>query len=96
MCNCITEVTKTGFEHLQQKHRKDKLDNPRLLHVSYHFGNVSYMSTYNELQYECTPRKSDGTMGKTIKKTLSMMHSFCPFCGEKYIKEEEMKEVPEP
>jgi hypothetical protein len=35
--------------------------------------------TYTDLYY-----KKPNSRGKEVERTMSVLHSYCPFCGEKY------------
>lgn len=98
MCNCIAKAEEAAMVHLKEKSGENMVESGHLLHVGYSFGKVSYRATYNEFEYQFTPKKKDGTFGKTIKKQLSIYHSHCPYCGEKYVKdaEEPINEAPCP
>lgn len=52
--------------------------------------------TYNDIEYEFTPQKKDGTMGKIRNRTVAMHHNFCPWCGKKYEQEKKDKMKPVP
>ncbi len=55
-----------------------------LKNYGFSFGKISFMQTYNEFQYEMTNKKKDGSLGATKKHTISIYHTYCPFCGEKF------------
>lgn len=95
MCNCIKEVSEVGMKNLQDKFPTDRIDHGQMLCVSFVFGETTHMATYNDLQYQHTPRKKDGTLGKPRNKTVALLHIFCPYCGLPYDKEDGMKDVPE-
>jgi hypothetical protein len=88
MCNCVKELPPKIIDQLQDREKgKAKLGTGRLLTTGLTFpkGNKeSWYQTGQQLEYEYTPIKKDGSFGKQINKTIQLVHHFCPFCGEKY------------
>jgi hypothetical protein len=89
MCNCIKETTNRVLNHLREQ-CKDKAiigDFGTMCVTSISFPPTDRASWYQsgqELEYQYTPIKKDGSLGKEINKRISLIHRFCPFCGEKY------------
>ncbi|WP_324671070.1 hypothetical protein [Hymenobacter sp. GOD-10R] len=47
-------------------------------------GNTLTAVGVHEFDYTYFPLKKDGTQGKVKSGNLSIVHTFCPFCGAKY------------
>lgn len=45
---------------------------------------IGQHQSYNPFEYVAVARKKDGTDAKPKTKTVSLYHSYCPFCGIKY------------
>ena len=93
MCDCIEKIEKQVFDKL----KKDKENNGIVNKAS--FKEKGYDLTngtirlYNEVEYEMTNKKVNGTLGATRNYTVSIYHSFCPFCGKSIEKKSTMKSV---
>lgn len=82
MCNCITEVEKETLKLLVKKFEgTGKIEENGGLDVA--FG-MSGTMTYTNYSYKNTSVKKDGSTGATYKREQMIIHTYCPFCGEKY------------
>ena len=89
MCNCIDEVTQTAKKYLEELTAGVAVISGVTMHgVSRPTidGQEFPGRTANEVSYKIARLKKDGSTGIVIKKTISMVHAYCPYCGEKYVK----------
>jgi hypothetical protein len=85
MCDCIKNLKTSVIEKLtSDKKGVGIVNSGDLKNYGFSFGKTSFMQTYNEFQYEMTNKKKDGSLGATKKHTISIYHTYCPFCGEKF------------
>lgn len=84
MCKCIDELSKKIIE-MKKEENKDKavIGDGSFTHMGLSMSGEGGWRTYQEFEYEVTPIKTNGTMGKQHKKRVSVYHSYCPFCGKK-------------
>lgn len=80
MCDCITEIEKKATEKLQADNPFNKpVKKVELKGVTFSLvGNTMSAKTMNELEIELDGQKK--------RPTMPVVHSFCPFCGEKFAK----------
>ncbi len=82
MCNCISEIEKKALYKLKE----DKAQFGNVTEAAFKHKAFSFKSgndvIYNDIEYIMTNKKKDGSTGATKKYTISMYHSYCPFCGE--------------
>ena len=77
MCNCVKEIEEKTFEKYQKKNPfRRPVKRVELKGVAFLFGENVKMKTVNELEIELE--------GQKRTKSVSVVHSFCPFCGEKF------------
>lgn len=85
MCNCIKEIEEKTFQVIQYQNdgefTKGNINPSSFPIVNNQFKN---RQTHSEYEFTFAPKKKDGSIGKSKKKTVNIMHSYCPFCGEKY------------
>ncbi len=94
MCNCISEIETMVLERMKdQKQKFGTVNKASFKHQGFNFKDGS-TSLYNDIEYEMTNRKKDGSTGATRNYTVAIYHSYCPFCGEKQRKEEAEKQQP--
>jgi len=84
MCNCL----KDGKKNILDKLKADKagveiINSGDFKNYGFSFGKKSFMRTYNDFEYSMTNIKKDGSQGATKKKTISIYHTYCPYCGGK-------------
>ena len=88
MCNCATEVETSAKEKIRGKLPENARDfTVELQGYAWILGGtVSMKNKLNlHIEYEVPKKKGDGFQRK--KQDMSMLGSFCMFCGEKYDKE---------
>ena len=68
MCNCKKELE----EKIKEKHGTDGSISIEL------FSGKTYSDLWYDEEYKYRGK------AKTRRKSLSIIHSYCPFCGEKY------------
>lgn len=89
MCNCINcikEAKQRTIEFLVNEQKDKSIINQEkcnFSHITLSLGDNIRWRTYQEFHYRIAPIKKDGSIGKEKEKTISIYHSFCPFCGEK-------------
>ena len=85
MCNCITEIEKKTFL-LVQEQKEGEYEKGHLTPAGFQIkkNSISARTTTSEYEFTFAPKKKDGTIGKPKKQTVTIVHSFCPFCGEKH------------
>lgn len=85
MCDCISGISDRAFELAVNKN-EGGVTGGHFVQVSHPIrgGNIMPSITYSEFEYTFIPTKKDGTHGKPKRKILTLNHSYCPFCGEKY------------
>jgi hypothetical protein len=78
MCDCITEIEKKALTTLREQQKTKKpVASVRMRGVAFPMvGNKLTTRTCNMLEVEL--------VGQKRSLEMSMFHSFCPFCGEKY------------
>jgi hypothetical protein len=86
MCDCIDTLN----EKVLAKMKEDKkgigiVNEGSLQNMGLSFSGGGWR-TYNPFKYEMTNKKKDGSLGATRNYEVSIYHSYCPFCGEKYPK----------
>jgi hypothetical protein len=89
-CNCLSsegDIAQKILEHLKEQNPDATIENGTFLNTGFSFdpGHEGQFS-YSPFEYLLTPVKKDGTQGKPVRKTISMYHTYCPFCGRKYKK----------
>lgn len=89
MCKCLQEIEQKTLEMLRED-RDGQISGGKI--TNSHFPIIKNQfkdrETYSEFEYKLTPVKKDGTIGKTKTQTINIGHSYCPFCGEKYVRPE--------
>ncbi|WLI37711.1 hypothetical protein PSH74_15615 [Pseudomonas hefeiensis] len=89
MCNCATEVEAAAKEKIRAKLPEGSRDfSVELQGFAWLMGGtVSMKNKLNlHIEYEVPKKKVDGFQRK--KQDMSMLGSYCMFCGEKYDKDE--------
>ncbi|MCE0464866.1 MULTISPECIES: hypothetical protein [Pseudomonas] len=89
MCNCATEVEAAAKEKIRAKLPEGSRDfSVELQGFAWLLGGtVSMKNKLNlHIEYEVPKKKGDGFQRK--KQDMSMLGSYCMFCGEKYDKDE--------
>lgn len=78
MCDCITEIEKTALDDMQEKKRyKKPVAAVRMEGVVFPItGDKMTTRTCNVLEVELEGQKK--------RQEVSMFHTYCPFCGQKY------------
>lgn len=90
MCDCIKRLNGELLIYVEKdKESVGIVNKGQLQHMGLSLTGKSGWRTYQEFEYEMTNKKKDGSMGATRNYKLSIYHTFCPFCGEKYQKEDE-------
>jgi hypothetical protein len=85
MCNCITDIEVKVLDKLKNESGGD-ISDLEMKNTGFSFGENPRQRTFNDVQYKLTPKKKDGAMGKAVTKSISVYHTYCPFCGSKQIK----------
>ncbi|KLT73287.1 hypothetical protein PL75_03440 [Neisseria arctica] len=82
MCNCINELQDKFAKNLAEK--GFVLDeNPKIEAVfTLSGGEFSDKSTFSNLSFSIKKTYKNGNT-KSVKQKQKLLHSFCPFCGEK-------------
>lgn len=85
MCECMTKVVERAKEHIENSPREKGF---KLIDIGWKdqgliLGSPSRMSLYYEMKYEYTFTKSNGDTSSPKSKSINIMLTFCPFCGEK-------------
>jgi len=84
MCNCIKELKDKSLTKLRENHPNDVIgDDVEISNTGIIFSTPIRVASYNELEYKLKRRKKDGTLMKSINKRISLMHNYCPWCGER-------------
>lgn len=89
MCNCIKNIEEKTIDWLRENEKGD-ISVGKLMHTQFPLIKrhrsltIQDRVTYSDFQYKHAPIKKDGSFGKSITRTATIAHSFCPFCGEKY------------
>lgn len=88
MCNCLRKLEKKTFE-VAKKRNEGEFSDGKLLNCHFPIidNQIKDRITYSEFQFLFAPRKKDGSIGKVKKQTISISHTYCPFCGEKHSNE---------
>ena len=82
MCKCLIKIEKETLKLLEKKFvGTGKIEQNNGLDIA--FGTTG-SRTYTNYSYKNTTIKKDGSFGATFKREQMIVHSFCPFCGEKY------------
>jgi len=83
MCECLTRIEKTLTEKMLELNPGcEVVDNVQLQNVTF------LLPSCDRLPFNPALGKYKNG-NKTQKFTMSMIYTFCPFCGEKYTKEED-------
>lgn len=94
MCNCIKDIETKAFEKLKNdKSKFGVVNSAEFITVGFDLMNGG-VRLYNDITYEMTNKKKDGSVGSTRNYSISVYHTYCPFCGEKQIKDELEKTEP--
>ncbi len=92
MCNCISDIEVMVLDKMKEdKKAFGVVNKASFKNIGYSFGANGGEKLYNEVEYEMTNKKKDGSIGATKNYRISIYHTYCPFCGEKLIKDEEEK-----
>jgi hypothetical protein len=85
MCKCITEIESKTFEAVQ-KQKEGEFTKGNITPSSFVIENNKFKAraTHSEYEFTFAPKKKDGTIGKAKKQSVNIIHTYCPFCGEKY------------
>lgn len=88
MCDCLKNIEAKTMEVVKEQ-KDGEFSDGRMLNTHFPIVNNAFKDriTYNEFQFQFAPRKKDGTIGVPKKQTVSISHSYCPFCGEKHSKD---------
>ena len=86
MCNCITETNERTLAHLRMvmKGKREISGGKPYGAAIMLIGNALVSRTADEFNYDYQPVKKDGTLGKATKASVSLIHTYCPYCGTKY------------
>lgn len=86
MCNCIKDLDEKLLAKMKEEKKANGIVNEgSLQNMGLSFANPGGgWRTYQVFKYEMTNKKKNGTLGATRNYEISMYHTFCPFCGEKY------------
>lgn len=84
MCNCITKVEDSAIKRLVDEKGVTVLSGG-LKQIGFSLKERSGMgvSTYTDYEYRGTRPKRNGMPSKPFTKRTPVLHSYCPFCGEK-------------
>lgn len=84
MCDCIKQLNEKILEKMQEDNKNNGvIEEGELQNMGLSFGKPGGWRTYQPFEYKMTNKKVNGTLGVTRKHTISIYHSYCPFCGEK-------------
>jgi hypothetical protein len=87
MCDCLKTIETKTMEVVKGQKEGEVTDGKMLnTHFPFVKNSLKNRVTYNEFQFFFAPIKKDGSIGKPKKQTVSISHSYCPFCGEKHSK----------
>ena len=82
MCDCITKVSDATIKRLVEE-KKITVFSGHLLETGIIYQNGVSASTYTNFEYRGERELANGKMSKQFRKSIPVIHSFCPFCGEK-------------
>ncbi len=83
MCKCLTSLTEQSIQLLAKQNPGaviSKADG--MLQVAIMFEGPS--RTFTDFEYTIQNKKKDGAPHKPRTKKTTILHTFCPFCGNKY------------
>lgn len=85
MCNCLKTIEGKTLEVVKGQ-SDGEFSGGKLIHSHFPISKnqIKGRITYSEFVFSFAPKKKDGTIGKVKKQTVSISHSFCPFCGKKH------------
>lgn len=88
MCDCIKTIETKTFLMVQEG-KEGEFTKGNITTSSYPIIDNQFKDrrTHSEYEFTFAPKKKNGTIGKPNRKTVNVMHSYCPFCGEKHSKD---------
>ena len=96
MCNCIKEVAKVALEHAAKQMNPsidEKLLGPEenwnqgVQNVGFLIGGGLRLKT--DIVFTTDFKKKDGSRSKPKKSHISLVFTYCPFCGKEYVPKKE-------
>lgn len=85
MCKCIIEIESKTFDLVKEQKEgeftKGNITPSSFIIIKNQFKN---RRTHSEYEFTFAPKKKDGSIGKSKKQSVNIIHEYCPFCGEKY------------
>lgn len=85
MCDCIVQIEKKSFESVREQ-KEGEFAKGNLTPSSFPIIDNKFKGrrTHSEYKFAFAPKKKDGTLGKPKTQSVNILHSYCPFCGEKH------------
>lgn len=88
MCDCVKEIEKKSEQSIQEQTPKALISKVEFVDRSFVFDKkVPRLATHSTVEYRHQFTKANGELSKPRTKKVMLLHSFCPFCGEKYEKD---------
>lgn len=88
MCDCIKTLETKTLEMVKEQ-KDGEFTKGKITPSCYPVIDNQFKDriTHSEYEFMFAPKKKDSTIGMPKKQTVSIMHSYCPFCGEKHSKD---------
>lgn len=85
MCDCIKTIESKTLEMVKEQ-KEGEFAKGGITPSSFVIVDNKFnpRRTHSEYEFTFAPKKKDGTIGKPKKQTVNIIHSYCPFCGEKH------------
>lgn len=85
-CKCIEDMEKVAFDQFSNNEKYLNVSKVEFKNKSFHFGKNSGPGIQTSIEIEVLHESKNG---KPKKSKVSLMFTYCPFCGQKWREDKE-------